>query len=661
MPTIEPDESVNPAQVLKDLLGFDLSSSDVNFSRPSITLDDTPTGDIIYIVPLMKFVCREEPTRLLYNALDEYLDWKAKMTGESEKNIKFITVVGTSGKGKTTFARRFMDLPYSGTHTGVVNDCKECNRRYRVSCTKFDTTRDPETQLSLLVLFEAFKHSVGNVVLQDFLTAFYRNFSGRLIFTEILKVITKTFCTETTSPSVPERLSIINLDETNALLDHDDDKKYLKKLFAILRNASESFNLLTILSGTHSVDLFEQVKISQCKFVDIELSLIALEPSKEVILGMTSNPTLYHVSPHLEYLLTLCGGVGRYLEIAIIQMSIIGSANMGGAVTKGFKLNAYEYFLDKLQTPQHIETLLEKLTTCVLSHYPKVFSRFAQSIELLSCYTLFQWPVLRETIINSLTVGYLEKNGLVFLQPIQTSPECYICIIPFITLYWRIKYSNQIVHIPFLKDIKSYYSPAESENYSLHIVMAKLWGLVQKNKLSKDEDGLCSIMLSELFPLRDLQADTVIRFRPLFQIMSSTQRMDLHNYKTYEELISDSECIAFLNAKGASFPDAVIFSNPRIGIQEKQSVVAKKRRLGGSPPSYFDNASYQKERLKFPATEIFVLIADEKAGDITFGPLDIFIDCENFAQFSGPLIALRKLFSVNELNESVKPLKLLKK
>jgi hypothetical protein len=126
--------------------------------------------------------------------------------------------------------------------------------------------------------------------------------------------------------------------------------------------------------------------------------------------------------------------------------------------------------------------------------------------------------------------------------------------------------------------------------------------------------------------------------------MTSTQRINLCNYKTYEELISDSECITFLNAKSASFPDAVIFSNPRIGIQEKQSVVAKKRKLAGSPPSYFDNASYWEERLKFTATEIFVLIADEKAGDITLGPLDIFIDCENFAKFSGPLIALRKLY-----------------
>ena len=102
----------------------------------------------------------------------------------------------------------------------------------------------------------------------------------------------------------------------------------------------------------------------------------------------------------------------------------------------------------------------------------------------------------------------------------------------------------------------------------------------------------------------------------------------------------------------------MIFSNPRIGIQEKQSVVAKKRRLAGSPPSYFDNASYRIERLKFPATEIFVLITDEKAGDILLDHLTSLLIARTFLNSSGPLIALRKLYCINERNESVKQLKL---
>jgi hypothetical protein len=100
---------VTPQQVLKNLLGFDIETSQVKFSRPSVTLNGIPTDEISYIVPLMKFVCREEPTQTLYNTLDDYLDWKEEKIGEPEKKIKFVTVVGTSGKGKTTFARRFID------------------------------------------------------------------------------------------------------------------------------------------------------------------------------------------------------------------------------------------------------------------------------------------------------------------------------------------------------------------------------------------------------------------------------------------------------------------------------------------------------------------------------------------------------------------------
>jgi hypothetical protein len=109
----------------------------------------------------MKFVDRQVSTEVLFRCLDDYLQWKENPTGEAEKNIKFITVVGTSGKGKTTLARRFMDLSYSGNYADIVNDCKEMNRRYRVRCTKFDIARDAETQLSLIILFEAFKYSSG--------------------------------------------------------------------------------------------------------------------------------------------------------------------------------------------------------------------------------------------------------------------------------------------------------------------------------------------------------------------------------------------------------------------------------------------------------------------------------------------------------------------
>ena len=170
--------------------------------------------------------------------------------------------------------------------------------------------------------------------------------------------------------------------------------------------------------------------------------------------------------------------------------------------------------------------------------------------------------------------------------------------------------------------------------------MIKLWGLTQKNCLIPDGSGLCTVMLSELFPLREEQPDIEIKFRADFTIMDAGQRIDLDNFKEFQK---KARSIAFLNAKGATFTDAVIFCTPMVGIQEKQSVVSKKRIVGGLQPSSFDNKSFLAERAKFPAAGIFVLISD---------------DYKNFTEFAGPLIALRNLYCNNELNPKFKKMKL---
>jgi hypothetical protein len=536
----------------------------------------------------------------------------------------------------------------TGKHSAIINDCRESNRRYRVSCTKFDMARDAETQLSLLILYEAFKHSSETYSLQDYITAFHRKFQ-KLSLADVLKLITETFGFES-SPLVQQRLLIINLDETNFLLDSDREKSFFKQLLRILRDASESFTLLTILSGTHSVDLFKEVKISQCYFDNIELSLIDIEASQEVALGMCSYPAKHVISPYLKYLLILCGGIGRYIEITIIQMSIMGAYAKNQVSIKGFKLDAYEYFLYYLQDSSLIiETLLKKVTTEVLSRYPNVFKSYARSIELLSWYTLFQWNVERETIIDGSSVSDLEKEGLVFLQYVPQTMQ-YICTVPFITLYWAINYSNNNISIPFLKDLKSYFSPDESENNSLHIMMAKLWGLSRKDNRRRDIWGSCTVQLSELVPLRAGQPDIEIKFRPLFTILTSDKQIQ-RSSMWYQR---DTKCKAFLNAKGAPFVDSVIVSNPRIGIQEKQGVLDKKRNVDGLQSSTFSDAAFRVERKKFFKEDVFILITDANAGKISFGNLDVIIDCSSFVAFAGPLLAVRKLFSLNELNESVK-------
>jgi hypothetical protein len=92
-------------------------------------------------------------------------------------------------------------------------------------------------------------------------------------------------------------------------------------------------------------------------------------------------------------------------------------------------------------------------------------------------------------------------------------------------------------------------------------------------------------------------------------------------------------------------------------LQEKQGVIDKKRSTDGFQPSTFSNSSFKEERAKFFKKDIFILVTDAKAGQLALGDRDVFLDCSNFSEFAGPLFALRKLHSHNELNESIKRMK----
>jgi hypothetical protein len=113
---------------------------------------------------------------------------------------------------------------------------------------------------------------------------------------------------------------------------------------------------------------------------------------------------------------------------------------------------------------------------------------------------------------------------------------------------------------------------------------------------------------------------------------------------------TDGKGIAYLNAKAAPYADAVIYTGPMIGIQEKQRTRDKSQQMDGKTVSKVRQADFNAERKKFP-DGIFIYITDSEEGDgLTLGPLDVVIDCKTFPAFAGPLNALRKVFSRNQLN-----------
>ena len=84
------------------------------------------------------------------------------------------------------------------------------------------------------------------------------------------------------------------------------------------------------------------------------------------------------------------------------------------------------------------------------------------------------------------------------------------------------------------------------------------------------ETQLSLLILFEAFKYSITKVDYVSLFRHFFEM-----EIEFSNYLT---LKARATSIAFLNAKGAKFTDAIIFCEPMIGNQEKQSTKAKDRK-----------------------------------------------------------------------------------
>ena len=371
------DEYASPTEVLLKLYGFSIENSDIVFTRPSVT-SKFEDNEILNIVPVMKFLGRIDSVTKIFNCTDEYLNYKVNQSisnKEADKEIKTVGLGGTPGKGKTTLAHRFLNEPYHGIFHDIINDCRNTNRRYRVSCTNFRTILDTETQLSLMILYESFKHSTSLGSIMEFIDKYYENYKNTILkLSSVLKLITECFRHESSDIL---RLIIINLDETNFFLKSKSeiDLNFFQLILRILHAAAVEFTVLSILSGTHSLELFDQIDNSIFKLYPVEISLLSLEHSKEIVQSMAKRKAV--ISPHLEFVLELCGGVGRYIEVVIMKMSQIAYFEMHNNATYSFHRDAFEHFLSNLQSESiYIQKLLDQVLTEVQNRYPQLFSNF---------------------------------------------------------------------------------------------------------------------------------------------------------------------------------------------------------------------------------------------------------------------------------------------
>ncbi len=100
-----------------------------------------------------------EKLHYLVNNLNKY--------PEPKKQIRFPTAVGTSGKGKTTFARRAYEKSdiyskvVSSDVMDAVTECQEAGRTFRIACDDFPSTEfaeNAELSFGKFLLFQALKY-----------------------------------------------------------------------------------------------------------------------------------------------------------------------------------------------------------------------------------------------------------------------------------------------------------------------------------------------------------------------------------------------------------------------------------------------------------------------------------------------------------------------
>jgi len=113
----------------------------------------------------------------------------------------------------------------------------------------------------------------------------------------------------------------------------------------------------------------------------------------------------------LEYIIELLGVVGRFLEVLIFQMGVIGFADMNHSqsyIVDTFFYAGFCHFLQKMQNnPKFCEILIKKTKEHINSRYNHYFELYEKEenreiIPLLVAYSLFGIGVSRSRSIGTI-------------------------------------------------------------------------------------------------------------------------------------------------------------------------------------------------------------------------------------------------------------------
>lgn len=654
--------------------------------RASLQLDTKDPDAKDNLAHYLKFVGRvDEATRLRDHVVVQYGFFRSVTSVGTEygKQIAFAATAGAAGIGKTTFARKAYDTEAFHELTGDVHDafaaCKDRDLRFRIGYGGSTVTdhekRAPGTSIALRLLYQYLRSDPAFADPKEGLP--YGQFWERVCGThsavtvrlkDVLHYILKG---DKKKLPQPLPIVIVNIDETNALLDGGTtDREYLKlvlKEFA--RVLAERIVFVAVhLTGTHAANLYSLIQSSRYGLAVVSLRPLTMENKTAIVKDLASRCGYKDeaLSTVVEHLLELVGGVGRYLEILMMAMSIAAS---GIPRSTTFSKVGFVSFLRNASSRAKLcsealaeAALLVKLRySSYLAYLPQ--QRFRDSAEVLLAFTLLRHAVTRDESLprvseqhSPYTIQELEQAGIVFLDaavPLDPIPTAFYIDIPFLLIhiiYSDTQGSVNSDHI-LLGKLHCTLTPNENEQATLAMVMFRM-------KFAKLVHS--RVWLSHVFKLRDGQQNVELKVPQdaSFLWQESGCKVDAQTWQSFVEQKRGGRELGFVNGAQASFADSMVLCDPPLLIQDKQSVSARRQLLQGCSPGPVpkngksNSVSSEKAKCNI-AGAIFVYVSDHKARAdtcATLGPQDVVVlgpddpgGTSSLQDFFGPTLALRRL------------------
>jgi hypothetical protein len=571
----------------------------------------------------LKFVNREKSINELLKHVKGQYDIYRDPGPTPEKSVRLAACSGGPGLGKTTFCRKAFtkaadesggdeNALWKGVDVDmkfqeVVKECVYKGRQFRIS---FGSSAPLGSELKP-------EHYANSLALRLLMAKTKERLSvdcGDLPEdSQMLKDVVGAITGRDSSA-----LIVLNLDETNAVMEEEKGSAYLKGILSHIRqiNTMDIGFVFVILSGTNVRRLHDlMVQTSAVAPVEIPLPLLTDSHVEEILQNLvrcTASMQPGGLGEELKFAVQVLGGVPRYVEMLAFCLGNNGDDK--------FTHSTFKASLVSIPEP-NAKSLLEQVKAMLIAQYGTTISSTLSQlpIQQLMCMSLFKWSVQRETEVGDYSLGELEYRGIVFFEHISNpnGESTYTIQLPLLlTLLCFRSIQAQAepdAEIPMLLNhFDVTLSSDENERNSLAMLALKCLGLQKTYQ---------KIELKLLLPLKlnpnldESWKGETLEFTS-FELAEAKSQVKEENWDVAFDSFKKKG--AFVkNCRFASFGGDMMIV-PKNGkfvliIQEKQGEKAKTKRSQNTtvPTCTYDNVRKEHDKCKISTRHLFVFVTDE--------------------------------------------------